>query len=157
MQKNKCSRIEGKYIEDLIDKDVYNRNRIEVYKKIEILQNSIDKLTAIKTEYSVYLERVLKILSNLSHSYQHSTVSNKIKLLKLIFEDKIIFDGEKIIEAPLTELIFFLQEPEKLFRMMEHLSRQVENKTNIIMAIFEKLYDCHHEEIIFLKNKVRVP
>lgn len=148
VQKNKCSRIEDKYIEELICKEVYERNRAKACRKIDSLQVNLNKLTVINKEYSIYLEKVMKILTNLSHSYQHSTVSNRVKLLKLILTDKIVYNGDRIIDAPLTELVSFLQNPNKLLAIIESTSGQTKTMTDIILAIFDNLYSCYHNKVI---------
>ena len=117
--KNKISRIQNKYIDDLIDKEAYDSSLLKAHKQIIVLREDMQRLSCVKKEYIIYLKRIIEVLSNLPFIYQHSSIRNKINLQKLILRNTIVFNEGKIIEAPTNELINFLLNPEKIFKQIQ--------------------------------------
>jgi len=106
--------LEDKFIQDLIDKETFQTAKGRYEREIKDLEEELRSLKESSTSYMKYLKESLSLLENLKYHYEHATFDEKMKLLKILFPQKLIFKNGQFIN-PSKDGISLLVEDVKVF------------------------------------------
>ena len=106
---------EEKLINDVLDKESYNRIKNRLQKETIDLKTRISDLIDTESGFMEYLTFGVTLLGNLPHYYSTATLEGKQKMLGSIFPEKLIFSENSYRTAKPNEVIDLFSNVTKAF------------------------------------------
>ena len=105
--KKRLDRLVDLYIAEDIDKETYDKKKVELTKEVSLLENQIANFNNNAEEVHISMKLLLEVVSRIYELYASSEIDKKRKILKLVFPN-FWLDGRNLsyeIKKPFDEFI----------------------------------------------------
>lgn len=105
--RKRLNRLVDLYLVEDIDKETYDRKKIELTREISVLESQISNFNSNVEEVHISMKHLLEVVSRIYELYASSEIDRKRKILKLIFPN-FWLDGRNLsyeLKKPFDEFI----------------------------------------------------
>ncbi|MCX2718753.1 recombinase family protein [Lentiprolixibacter aurantiacus] len=118
---NNLGRVDDKLATGVLEIEDYNRLTIRIKKGIQEIKNEIDNLNTDQSNFNVYFDQAINLISQLKEHYLMAPVEIKRQIVGSIFPEKLIFTGKNYRIGKLNSVV-------DLITGKNWLSQRVANK-----------------------------
>lgn len=94
-KKGQLEKIEKKFLNDVIDKELYDKHAYKIRGEINALTEDLQKTEITSSNFEKSVEKCLALAQNLSSTWVVADFENKRRLQQLVFPEGIVYSKEK--------------------------------------------------------------
>ncbi len=117
--KSMMEQVEDKFFSNQIDLDTYHNAKDRYKKNIYELEEKIQNLYTVRSDYDKYISDGLPLLQNIDEYFEKASTTTKQRIIGSIFPGKLIFNGNNYRTARMNEVLSLILSNDKALQGVE--------------------------------------